>query len=281
MKPYLRPNQLLAFTAGLVALTGVAHAHEHVAAGADSVAQDAPLVFVSADDFGAEASYVFALDAATNGPYAGYFQGELTFVALAATGDLGGPAPGHAALGSHLEAVLEAVEGPAGGSFGFWESPGHDLDADTITFSVPVGESNGTHRFPVSENDGAPGTDPYGHIHGRVFSATRPGLYRVGFRFVDTGHNGAGGGPIHTPSERFFLNFQAGLTLASMGRDADGVKVIFATRTGVNYSLESTGQLGPEAVWRAAGETVAGDDHLHPLTLPPAGGAQYFRLTTP
>ncbi len=253
-------------------------AHDHVAAGADSVAQDAPLVFVSADDFGAETGYVFPLVLATNGPYAGYFHGELTFVALPATGDLGGPSPEAAALGSHIEAVLEAVEGPAGGSFGFWETPGGDLDADAITFSVSVGETNGTHRFPVSENDGSAGADPYGHIHGRVYSATLPGLYRVGFRFIDTSHNGTNGGPIHTPSDRFYLNFQAGLTIASIARSADGATVTYAAPTGSTYILEASAKLGPAANWTPVGDALVGDEHLHDVPIPAGSAAQFFRL---
>ena len=263
-RTHQRSTRTLTLVVGLLTLNCAAHAHEQVA--------------VSADDYDAETGYVFPLTSATNGPYAGYFHGEVTLVALAATADLGGPSPEAAALGSHIEAVLEAVEGPVGGSFGFGETPGGDLDAEEITFSVPVGATAGTHHFPISENDGAPGADPYGHIHGRVYSATRAGLYRVGFRFVDTGHNGANGGPIHTPSPQFFLNFQAELTFANIMRDGDAVKVTFATKTGVNYVVESTAQLGPNAAWHAVGDAVAGDDHLHMLTLPATGAARFFRL---
>lgn len=256
----------------------VVHAHDHVVAGADSTAQDAPILFVSDDDFGADTGYVFPLILSTNGPYTGYYHGELSFVVLPATSDLGGPAPQHPALGSHLEVVLESVAGPAGGSIGFWESPGGDLDAETITFSVPVGETNGTQHFLVSENDGSPGADPYGHIHGRVYSATLPGLYRVGFRFVDTSHNGAKGGPIHSPSDRFFLNFQAGLTIASITRATDQVHITFATTTGMNYTLEATDSLAPAAIWHTVGDTLAGDDHLHTQTVAAVRPGQFFRL---
>jgi hypothetical protein len=82
------------------------------------------------------------------------------------------------------------------------------FDATEITFTVPVGTTAGTNRFALSENDGTAGADPYGHIHGRMFSATVPGWYVAGFRLVDTGRNGPGGGPRHAPSDLAYFNFR-------------------------------------------------------------------------
>jgi hypothetical protein len=254
--------------------------HEHVAAGADSTDPGAPLLFASDDDFGADSGWVFTLTHDDTGPYAGYYHGEVIFVALAATGAFGGPEPQHPAPGSHVEIVLESVAGPAGGSFGFWETPGNDEDATEITFSVPVGETQGTHHIVVSENHGEPGADPYGHIHGRVYSATKPGLYKVGCRFVDTSTNGPAGGPIHTPSEKFYLNFQAGLTISGIAPSAGGIDVTFAAPSGRTYQLETAPGIATATDWKAAGDAVVGDDHLHTVTVPaPAGGAgALFRL---
>lgn len=64
--------------------------------------------------------------------------------------------------------------------------------------------------FPLSESDGSPESDPYGHIHGRRFTATKPGVYTAWFRAFDTSVNGANGGPIHAPSEALPIRFLAG-----------------------------------------------------------------------
>lgn len=254
-----------------------ANAHEHIAVGAVSTDPGTPLLFASADDFGAESGYVFPLVLGTSAPYAGYYHGEMTFAALAATPAFGGPDPQHAALGSRIEAVLQSVSGPAGGAVGFWETPGNDEDATEITFSVPVGESNGTHRFPISENHGESGADPYGHIHGRVYTATKPGLYKVGLQFVDTSANGPGGGAIHAPSEKFYLWFQAGLTISGIAPSAGGVDITFAAATGQTVQLETAGTFTATPDWKPVGDSIAGDDHLHVVTVP-ATGTALFRL---
>jgi hypothetical protein len=132
----------------------------------------------------------------------------LTFTALSAT-DLGtGQVLGRALLGSRLAVQVTDVAGPAGGAIGFWEGDGEN-PGNQVTFSVPVGTTGGTSSFVISENDGAPGSDPYGHIHGREFTATTAGLYTVGFRLVDGSTNGPGGGPLHAPSSVLSMFFQA------------------------------------------------------------------------
>src|SRR5205085_8776513 len=121
----------------------------------------------------------------TNGLNAGHYRGDvLTFSALAGTEVNGGPIPGHAAFGSKLAIQVVSADGPAGGSFAFWEGDG-ESDLGAITFSLPVGATNGTNSFVVSENNGVPGTDPYGHIHGREFTTSSAGTYLVGFRVID------------------------------------------------------------------------------------------------
>jgi MYXO-CTERM domain-containing protein len=123
---------------------------------------------------------------------------------------LGGetPSPTAAALGSFLELGIVSVTGPDGGQFAFW-----DTGATTPTFSYASGFSVAS---PVSTWDlsdpataGDPGEDPFGHLHGRRLTATVPGNYTVGFKIVDTSVNGTGGGPIHSASETFLVNFSA------------------------------------------------------------------------
>ena len=261
-----------------LALPASPRAHEHLAAGAQLSESGSALLFVNAANYAAESGYVVPLELSTNGPYAGYHHAELTFVCQPATPDRGGPAPFHPVLGTHVDAIIETVEGPAGGALGFWESPGDEVTATELTFNVPVGETQGTRGFPISENDGSPEADPFGHIHGRVFSATEPGLYRVGFRFVDTSVNGPGGGPLHTPSPRFFLHFQSGITLAGIRPADDGLEITFAAANDFRYVLEERPQLEGPVPWAPVGDPVTGDNHLHTLAVGAGGDLRYFRL---
>ncbi|MBL9171924.1 MAG: hypothetical protein JNL10_00185 [Verrucomicrobiales bacterium] len=261
-----------------LALPAIPKAHEHLAAGAQLPEAGSALLFVNAANYATESGYVVPLELSTNGPYAGYHHAELTFVCQPATPDRGGPAPFHPVPGTHVDAVIETVEGPAGGSLGFWESPGDEITATELTFSVPVGETQGTRGFPVSENDGSPDADPFGHIHGRVFSATEPGLYRVGFRFVDTSSNGPGGGPLHAPSPRFFLHFQSGITLAHIQVGTEGLEVTFAAANDFRYFIEERPQLDGPAPWAPIGDPVTGDNHLHTVALGTGGDVRFLRL---
>ncbi|MBX3734800.1 MAG: hypothetical protein KF791_19660 [Verrucomicrobiae bacterium] len=263
----------------LAALPGLrAPAHEHLAAGALTSEAGAALLFVNAANFAAESGYVVPLTESIAGPYAGWHHAELAFVCQAATPDFGGPAPFHPVLGARIEAVIETIDGPAGGRFGFWETPGDAAMATELTFDLPVGTTDGTSRFPVSENDGAPGADPYGHIHGRVFSGSLPGLYRIGFRFVDTSANGPGGGPLHPPSPRYALFFQAGITIASVADLPSGPEVTFAAVNDHQYVLEASPELGAGALWTPVGEPVTGDNRLHRLQASPVTDLRFYRL---
>lgn len=268
------------FLALLLASGGSAWAatHQHINAGAVGGA-GAQLQFLNGAGFVASSGYVVPLSetAPTSGPYDGWHTGSITFTALPATVDTGGPAFGHAAPGARLELVIRAVEGPAGGSFGFWESGG-EFEGDTLTFATPVGVVNGVGQFPLSENLGEPGADPYGHIHGRLFSADLPGLYRVSFQIVDTSQNGPGGGPLHPPSEWHAMWFQAGITIASVSRQAGTTTLGAATRKGSTYVVEATPALGPVARWEVVAGPVAGTDRLETFTHQSGGEAMYYRL---
>lgn len=253
--------------------------HSHINAGAVAAFEGAPLFFANGPGFAAESGYVLNLEQATNGPYTGYYYGEISFAALPTTPDFGGPSAFAALPGTHVELVVESVSGPAGGSWGFWESE-NDEDGTQLTFSVPVGTTGGTNRFDLSETDGSPGVDPYGHIHGRIYSATTPGLYRVGFRLRDAAHNGRNGAPLHAPSEVYSMLFQAGVTLANTRLVSEGLRIEFATALNHTYTLQSAEEPGgTTAAWMAAGESVTGDDHLHSVTVPTTvAAARFFRL---
>ncbi|MBL9128397.1 MAG: hypothetical protein JNL97_12155 [Verrucomicrobiales bacterium] len=196
---------------------------------------------------------------------------------MPATLDYGGPTFDHAALGAQLEVVVEELEGPSGGRFGFWESV-EDEEGPSATFEVPSGLRGGTNRFLLSQTGGAEGVDPYGHVHGRVFTATEPGLYAVGLRLREVSSNGPGGGPLHRESEVFRLQFQAGITIARIVPDGDDVRVVFATAVGYAYRVETSETLGPGAAWLPVGEVVRGDDRLREVRLPKGKATGFFRL---
>lgn len=135
--------------------------------------------------------------------YAGYYQGNVTFAVLAATGANGGPEANAPALGSYIYLKLVSVDGPDGGSFGFWES-----GALAPTYSMMADASGGSDLWKLSNNNGVAGSDPFGHIHGRRFSVTAPGTYTVGFQLVDLSTNGPGGTPVYSsPSQVYYFSF--------------------------------------------------------------------------
>lgn len=254
--------------------------HLHLNAGAVNSLAGNPLYFPNGFNFITNSGYFLPLKFETNGPYAGYHHhGSLTLTALAGTGDNGGPAFGHAAFGARIEAEVVQVDGPAGGSFGFWDSNGEE-DATELTFSVPVGERAGTQRFRLSENQGQPGEDPYGHIHGRRFSATVPGLYVVGFRLVDTGGNGPGGGPLHPPSEVFPVYMQAGTTVGGISLDEGTLTVVYASERLKRYWLERSSRFpATPSDWSPVAGPLVGTGKVERLTgVPLADGEGWFRL---
>lgn len=97
----------------------------------------------------------------------GYYACELTF----SSEDISGSTP---------RIQLLSVTGPAEGSFAFWET-----NATTPTWSRPSGWTSTAQDLPslVTYEDGT----GYGHIHGRLFTATAPGIYTIVFRAIDDG----------------------------------------------------------------------------------------------
>jgi len=221
--------------------------HIHLAAGAKSTAQDGQLYIVNGTtyDINSTPPNTSCLFMSQDDPilYPGLYRTDATFVVLPATLWTGGPAPSAPAPGSYIELRLVSATGPGGGEIGLWEES-IDGTATTKLISLPVGTSNGTNHYNLSEGDPGQGVstpdglDPYGHIHGRQFTASKPGLYMVGVQLLDTSKNGVNGGPIQAPSATNYFYFQAGLFVDSMARTNNTVTVRFGTRAFNNYFLE-------------------------------------------
>jgi len=145
-----------------------------------------------------------------------------------------------------------------GGQFAFW-----DTGATNPTISLGAGET-ATNTWALSQNNGSPGSDPYGHIHGRRLTATKPGLYKVTFQVIDTSTNGSGGGPIHTASAELPVWFQAGVTVVSVEPDygKGQVQLRFGARLGYTWQVEASDALGAPADWQPVGNAITGDDAL-------------------
>jgi hypothetical protein len=168
---------------GLLSLATIVPAqHFHLNIGALSQAQNSPLLFQNGGAFATNSGFVMPLTPNASGTFAGYYAtASLTPTAIG-TGFFDAPAPG-----TQVRLRFIAVQGPATGSFGVWDVPGFNEEEESttsLTFSIPVGTTNGTQSILLSQNNAEPGADPFGHIHGRAFSATAPGLYVVTVRGV-------------------------------------------------------------------------------------------------
>jgi hypothetical protein len=253
--------------------------HSHLNVGAVSQTQGSKLTFENGADFAAASLYVKTLTFTNAGKYANLYQGNISLTALHSVDPLGNPQPGGPAPGSFIVAEVVSVKGPAGGAFQFW-----DTNSTTQpSFSAPVGTENGSFRFDLTDPNiqgaGQPGGDPFGHIHGRRFTVTKPGLYTVGWRAVDTSANGAAGANIHSPSEILNVHFQGGSTLTSVETATNGVHLTFGATAGLTWQLEAKDDLAA-GVWRSVGEPIIGQDKLVQLTDPePVRARRYYRLS--
>jgi hypothetical protein len=205
---------LVLATISLLRLQVHAQAHQHINVAAQSKAQGSKLIFTEAVTLGTN-SGTFLYLTLGDPLYPNHYQNAATFTSSAGTIWTGGPIANSAALGSYIEVEVLTLDGPAGGEIGFWEEA-DDGSSTTQVIAVPVGQRNGTNRFNVSAGFVDPDSgkkDPFGHLHNRRFTATKPGLYTVSFRAIDTSNAGADGGPTHSPSDVLTMYFQAGLTL--------------------------------------------------------------------
>ncbi len=247
--------------------------HAHLNAGAVATTQGSKLIFENGADFNAVSGYIKTLIYTNGGTYAGYFQQNITLTALAQTPPNAGPVPNAPALGSYIQAGIVSVEGPPDGVFAFWE-----VGAAMPTFAVRPGETS-TNLFRLTESDGSPGADPYGHIHGRRFTVSKPGIYKVNFVLRDTSTNGIDGGPIHTPSDTLPIFFQGGVNFESIEPDEDHTHLRFGAPLGDTWQIEVSEILGINALWQAVGDAIIGDDYIHMvLDEHDVLGQRFFRV---
>jgi hypothetical protein len=135
-----------------------------------------------------------------------------------------------------------------------------------------------TNLWRLSESDGSAGSDPFGHIHGRRFTATRAGIYKVGFTVVDTSTNGAAGGPIHTPSAELPVWFQAGVNLQSVQPKFanDQIRIRFGAPAGFSWSLQYTSDL--TNTWQTTHPVTGNDTFIDATHEIPLGQRGFYRL---
>ena len=229
-------------------------AHDHVEVGEDP--SDATRLGLDGP------SFQLALYVPPGEPFSGYvpqfpgdwFASELTF-----STDVNALNP---AVGANPRIELVSVNGPAGGSFAFWE-----VGATLPTWSRPVGWTNAPGdlaAWPV-----VVGGD--GHLHGRALTFDKPGAYSVIVRAVDATN-------AFLPSLVKTITFEAQrpptLTLRIAQPDA---VLSFTSRLNLDYDLQACTNLAGGA-WISLA-TFAGDGtaktNAIPLADPPGA---LFRL---
>lgn len=255
--------------------------HLHLNAGAQSQAQSSPLFFLNGASFATNSGFVMPLPFNVSGAQAGHYATASLSPTAIGSGFFNAPAPG-----TQVRLRFVAVRGPIGGSFSVWDVPGFNEDeenATAITFSVPVQTTNGTQSILLSQNDAEPGADPFGHIHGRGFSASVPGLYIVTMQAYDNSANGTPDGPIHSPSALLPIYFQAGVTIAGLTRDASQSIITFASRSGSSYYVQATATPETPASWQDIAGPFTGNllQTVTDANVNPAAQFYRLRVTTP
>lgn len=275
MKKRLIVSLLCGLGAALLQFTALAQDHGHLNVGALGKQQDSALTFANGNDFIATSGYVKTLEYTNAARFAGYYQGNITLTALPTTVEHAGPDPAAAAPGSFIKFRASCSIAPPGGSFGFWNT-----GSTEPSLSLTNGESSEI-LWDLSQNDGSPGSDPYGHIHGRRFTATKPGLYGIEFTAVDTSTNGVGGGPIHKPSTPLGIWFQAGVFIEEVEPDEEEqhVHVLFGAQAGYVWQVESRSAFDALSPWQPVGDSVVGTDYFaEVLDLGDPGEQRFYRL---
>nr|AGW45557.1 host specificity protein [uncultured bacterium Lac161] len=250
--------------------------HGHLYISAQSQQGGAQLYFDNGGIFDLASGYVKTLLFNTNAAsrYVSRYDGNIT-ITPRSTNTLRGAdyGPNAAAPGSVIYCQITRVDGPLGGAFEFWENTGSEP-----ALSIPVGNGP-TNLVKFSQSTGAPGDDPWGHIHGRRFTATAPGIYRVTFRAFELSTNGPAGGPIHAPSEPITIAFQADFAITSIARTNNLATVKFGTAVTHDFTVQASTNLLSSNSWVNISAKLRGNDYFQTVQDPNAtGAAKFYRV---
>jgi hypothetical protein len=266
--------------AGVLALAFGASAqdHGHLYISARTQQHGSPLYFDNANIFEMPSGYVKTLLLNTNpaSRYLGRYDGNIT-ITPRSTNTLRGAdyGPDAALPGSVIHVQFTRVDGPAGGAFEFWENTGTEP-----ALSIPVGQGV-TNLIKVSQSTGAPGDDPWGHIHGRRFTATVPGLYFVTVRAHDLSTNGLAGAPNHTPGPAMIIACQADFAIASIARTNNVATVKFGTALTHDFTVQANTNLLSSNTWVNISAKLRGTDYFQTVQDPNATHAtKFYRVLT-
>jgi hypothetical protein len=200
-----KPLFSLAVVGCLLAGSTVQAQHGHLNAGAVGTSQNDKLLWANGALFATNSGFVQNMPMTGAGRFAGYFNSAPTLTALPSTVTNSGPVAFSPAVGSFLKVQITVFDAPVGSSFGWWES-------SSLTPLYSLGAGQASPLIDLSDVLGGAGTptgDPFGHLHGRRFTATTEGNYLIGLQIFDTSVNGLNGGPIHAPSDMFYMQFAA------------------------------------------------------------------------
>lgn len=192
---------------------------------------------------------------------------------------------GHAHSGAYIWMEIVSVSGPPGAKFGFWEE---GYTSPTVSFDT--NQPTGNFQFVLSEGFDFAGEDPFGHIHGRAWTADKPGEYLIGMRLVDLSTNRPGGGPWHTPSQVYTYRFSAGPSFQPAGQLIPGTGYVLTWKSemghwtndvlqsGVSFGVERATSLSP-ANWQNIGTVLGTTAATISFTDPsPPPGPVLYRL---
>lgn len=163
------------------------------------------------------------------------------------------------APGANPRIEIISVQGPAGGSFAFWE-----VGAISPTWWCAAGWSGAVAVFPVI-------LDGDTHAHGRAFTMDRPGTYTVTFRAVDMANK-------FTASANKTITFVAQqpprLSISMVGGN---VSLAFASRPNLTYDLQVCTEL-ESGIWTGVEPHtfIDGYGDVKNMTDPVAGRPRAF-----
>lgn len=220
---------------------------------------------------------------------------SFSFIALS-DGQFDVATAGHAHTGAWIWMEITSVSGPAGAHFGFWDENWSEY-YDTPTVSFATNEPTGGYKFILGEGINSAGEDPSGHIHGRAWTADKPGDYIIGFTLYDLSTNAPGGGPWHPPSQVYYYHFKAGPSfLPTVSVGAGGSRVLTwpsqlgywasdPAQTGISFTIERSTSLAAGS-WQSIGAVMGNTADTATFTdsAPPAGKAFYrlgYQWSTP